>query len=127
MTPDLEEVFSYLHTHLRKRSLILFLTALDDPFLAEAFVRNIGVLSRRHVVMINVPEQSEIRPLFSGAAPESPDGIYGRLAGHMQWAALRELQKTLERQGVRLAIVNPSQLPAQMARQYLEVKQRQLL
>ncbi len=127
VTPDLEEVFSYLHTHLRRRSLIVFLTALDDPFLAEAFVRDIRVLSRRHLVMINVPERQDIGPLFSGAVPETPDQIYSKLAGHMQWAGLRELQKTLERQGVRLAIVNPAQLPVQLSRQYLDIKQRQLL
>jgi uncharacterized protein (DUF58 family) len=127
VTPDLEEVFAYLHTHLRKRSLIIFLTALDDPFLAEAFVRNIRVLSRRHLVMINVPERDEIRPLFSGVTPETPDQIYAKLAGHMQWAGMRELQKTLEHQGVRLAIVNPAQLPVQLSRQYLDIKQRQLL
>ncbi len=127
VTPDLEEVFSYLHTHLRRRSLIIFLTALDDPFLAEAFVRNIRVLSRRHLVMINVPERQDVVPLFSGAIPETPDQIYAKLAGHMQWAGLRELQKTLERQGVRLTIVNPAQLPVQLSRQYLDIKQRQLL
>jgi uncharacterized protein (DUF58 family) len=127
VTPDLEEVFSYLHTHLRRRSLIIFLTALDDPFLAEAFVRNIRVLSRRHLVMINVPERQDVGPLFSGVIPETPDQIYAKLAGHMQWAGLRELQKTLERQGVRLAIVNPAQLPVQLSRQYLDIKQRQLL
>jgi uncharacterized protein (DUF58 family) len=127
VTPDLEEVFSYLHTHLHKRSLIVFLTALDDPFLADAFVKDIRVLSRRHLVMVNVPEQADVRPLFSGAMPETPDQIYTKLAGHMQWSGLRELQKTLQRKGVRLAVVNPSQLPAQLARQYLDVKQRQLL
>jgi hypothetical protein len=105
----------------------VFLTALDDPFLAEAFVRDIRVLSRRHLVMVSVPEQSDIRPLFSGAPPDTPDQIYTKLAGHIEWAGLRELQKTLERQGVRLAIVNPSRLPAELARQYMDVKQGQLL
>ncbi|HTA43133.1 MAG TPA: DUF58 domain-containing protein [Bryobacteraceae bacterium] len=127
VTPDLEEVFSYLHTHLRKRALIIFLTALDDPFLADAFMKDVRVLSRRHLVMVNVPERADVRPLFSGPLPETPDQIYTKLAGHMQWTGLRELQKTLERKGVRLAMVNPTQLPAQLARQYLDIKQRQLL
>jgi uncharacterized protein (DUF58 family) len=127
VTPDLEEVFSYLHTHLRKRSLIIFLTALDDPFLADAFMNDVRVLSRRHLVIVNVPERVDVRPLFSGPLPETPDQIYTKLAGHLQWSGLRELQKTLERKGVRMAVVNPSQLPAQLARQYLDVKQRQLL
>jgi hypothetical protein len=77
--------------------------------------------------MINVPERDDVGPLFSGVTPETPDQIYAKLAGHMQWAGLRELQKTLERQGVRLAIVNPAQLPVQLSRQYLDIKQRQLL
>jgi len=127
VTPDIEEVFSYLHTHLHKRSLIIFLTALDDPFLADAFVNNVRVLSRRHLVLVNVPEQADVRPLFTGAMPASADEVYTRLAGHMHWTRLRELQKTLERRGVRLAVVDPAQLPSQLARQYIEVKQRQLL
>lgn len=127
VTPDLEEVFAYLHTHLRKRALIVFLTALDDPFLADAFVNDIRVLSRRHLVMVNVPEQADVRPLFSGALPAAADEIYTKLAGHIQWTGLRELQRTLERKGVRLAMVNPAQLPAQLSRQYMDVKRGQLL
>jgi hypothetical protein len=38
-----------------------------------------------------------------------------------------KLEKTLEHQGVRLAVVNPAQLPVQLSRQYLDIKQRQLL
>lgn len=127
VTPDLEEVLSFLHTRLRRRSLIVFLTALDDPFLAEAFLKNIHVLSRRHLVMVNVPEVSDVRPLFSGALPENYNQIYTKLGGHMQWVGLRELQKTLQRHGVRLAIVNAASLPGQLKGQYRDVKQGQLL
>ena len=62
-----------------------------------------------------------------GGVPENPDEVYTRLAGHMQWAGLQELRKALEHKGVRLAVVNPTQLPAQLARQYLDVKRRQIL
>ncbi len=120
-------MLSFLHTRLRRRSLIVFLTALDDPFLAEAFLKNIHVLSRRHLVMVNVPELSDVRPLFSGALPENYNQIYTKLAGHMQWVGLRELQKTLQRHGVRLAIVNAASLPGQLKGQYRDVKQGQLL
>ena len=82
VTPDLEDVFSYLHARLRKRSLLIFLTALDDPILAESFLRHVGVLSRRHMVLVNVPAQKEVQPLFTGPLPETSDEMYTKLAGH---------------------------------------------
>lgn len=127
VTADLEDVFSVLRTRVRKRSLIVFLTTLDDPALAESFARNIHVLSRSHLVLVNVPDQEQVRPLFAGSVPNSVGDIYARLAGHLEWTQLHELKRTLERGNVHLAITNPAELPAQLTRQYFEVKQRQIL
>ena len=56
-----------------------------------------------------------------------PDDMYGRLGGHLQWQKLRELQKVLQRRGVRFSLLNNERLSAELVSQYLSVKQRQLL
>src|SRR5205085_3123592 len=42
VTPDYEELFTFIRLRLRRRALLVFLTALDDPVLSESFVRNVG-------------------------------------------------------------------------------------
>ena len=38
---------------LRRRALLVFLTPLDDPALAESFVRNVDLI-RQHLVLVNM-------------------------------------------------------------------------
>ena len=39
VTPDFEEVCTFIRLRLRRRALLVVLTALDDPVLAESFVK----------------------------------------------------------------------------------------
>ena len=45
----------------------------------------------------------------------------------MQWNHMRELQIALRQHGVRLSVVEPAEITAQVTAAYLEVKRRQLL
>ncbi len=91
VSPDFAELFSFLQLRVRRRSLLLFLTDLADPMLAESFLRDVHVISRRHVVFVNRLRDQEVRPLFSGALPENQDEISARLSGHLQWVTLKDL------------------------------------
>jgi len=53
--------------------------------------------------------------------------LYGELAGHMRWHGLRELEKVLQRRGVRLSLLQSERLAVESVSQYLNVKQRQVL
>ncbi|HSH94831.1 MAG TPA: DUF58 domain-containing protein [Roseimicrobium sp.] len=128
VSPDFDELAVFLKTRLRRRALLVFLTALDDPVVAEGFIRGIEVLSRQHLVMVNMIPPTSIRPLFSEeGGVRSVDDVYRELGGHLQWQKLRELQKVLQRRGVRLSLLDQERLSAQLVTQYLEVKQRQIL
>ena len=127
VTPDFDELCGFLRLRLRRRALLVFLTELDDPVLAESFERAIALLRRQHLVLIGMLAPSEARPLFSGSEPQSVDEIYDRLGGHMIWHSLRELESGLRRQGVRLSLLDANNLTAQLTSLYLNVKQRQLL
>ena len=68
-----------------------------------------------------------MRPLFSNDAVGSAQAIYGELAGHLRWHGLRELEKVLQRRGVRLSMLQSERLAVDLVSQYVNVKQRQAL
>jgi uncharacterized protein (DUF58 family) len=128
VSPDFEELCSFLRLRLRRRALLIFLTALDDPMLAESFSRATELLSRQHLLIVNMLQPAGAGALFSEEAPaENLDALYQRLGGHLRWRDLRELGKTLERRGVRFSLLDPARLTAQLVAQHAEVKARQLL
>ncbi len=127
VSPDFDEIATFLRLRLRRRALLLFLTELDDPVLAENFIRATKLLARRHLVLAGMLRPAEARPLFQDSDIKSSDDIYRQLAGHLAWRKLRELEATLARQGVRLAPLEPQSLTGSLIGLYDEVKQRQLL
>ncbi len=127
VSPDFDEIATFLRLRLRRRALLIFLTALDDPALAENFARATRVLARRHLVIAAMPRPESARPLFEDDHTETPAEIYARLAGHLSWRRLRELEHVLARQGVRLALLDPAHYSTGLIALYDEVKQRQLL
>jgi uncharacterized protein (DUF58 family) len=127
VSPDFDELFAFIRLRLRRRALIVFLTSLDDPALAESFVRNVELIRRQHLVVVNMIRQVALRPLFSDAAPASIDDVYRGLAGHLRWQKLRQLEKTLQRRGVQFSLLESERLSADLVSQYLKVKQRQLI
>jgi uncharacterized protein (DUF58 family) len=127
VTPNFEEMATFLSSRLRRRALLLFLTNLDEPVLAEEFTRSIRVLCRRHLVLVNTVKPSSAHPIFSGDLPNGLDEVYDRLGGHLVWHGLRQIQETLRLLGVELAVADHERLCATMVTRYLNVKRRQML
>jgi uncharacterized protein (DUF58 family) len=127
VTPDFDEMAAFVRTRLRRRALLVFMTALDDPMLAETFLRNMDIVCRQHLVLVNVLRPSWARPVFAGGEVATVDEVYQRLGGHMFWHDLRELEKQLQHRGVQFAQLENEKLCAQVVTEYLNVKQRQLL
>lgn len=127
VTPDFEELASFIRLRLRRRALLVFLTALDDPVLSEAFVKSMDVLCRQHLILVNMLPPPGVEPVFSHGAVSSTDEIYERLGAHFRWQKLRELEKVLHRRGVEFAQLNNEKLCPQLVTQYLGVKRRQLI
>ncbi len=127
VTPDFDELAAFIRLRLRRRALLLFLTELDDPVLAESFVRNMDLLCRQHLVVVNMMKPAGTNPLFSQPDVNSMDDLYEKLGGHLRWQKLRELEKVLKRRGVRFSLLENEKMSAQLVSQYLEVKRRQAL
>jgi uncharacterized protein (DUF58 family) len=127
VAPDFDELSTFIRLRLRRRALLLFFTSLDDPVVAESFVRNMDLLCRQHLVLVNMLQPLGVRPVFSNGQVTTANELYGELAGHMRWHGLRELEKALQRRGVRLSLLQGERLAAESVSQYLNVKQRQVL
>lgn len=121
---DFFELASFLRARVPKRSLLLLLTALDEPSAAASAERAAALLGERHLPYVVMLQPGGVHPLLSGPAGESVDAA---LAGHLQWRALRQLELSLRRHGVRFQMAEPSALAATVLALYDEVKQRQLL
>ncbi|MBI5802202.1 MAG: DUF58 domain-containing protein [Verrucomicrobia bacterium] len=127
VSPDFEELASFLRVRLRRRALVIVLTALDDPLLAEQFERSMELLCRQHLILVNMMQPPGARPLFSAPDVEKVDDVYQRLGGHLLWHRLREMGKSLQHHGVTFNLLDNERLSAQLVTQYLAVKRRQLI
>jgi uncharacterized protein (DUF58 family) len=126
VSPDFRDVFSSLQLNLRRRTLLVFFTSLDDALLAETFEHEVPMLSRRHLVLVNVTQTPGVKPLFDETPPDL-DALYGGLAGQILWNRTRKLKIALQNRGIKLTEVDPSRIKMQVTSQYLDVKRRQIL
>jgi uncharacterized protein (DUF58 family) len=127
VSPDFGELFTFISTKIRRRALLVFLTHLDDPILAGWFTRNIELISRPHVVIVNMLKPAVAAPLFSSESISSVNEIYNALGGHLLWRRLRETHKVLQRHGVGFNLLANETLCTDMVSQYLTLKKRQIL
>jgi len=127
VSPDFREVFTSLQLNLRRRALLVFFTSLDDALLAETFEREVAILARRHLVLVNTPQPPGLKPLFTDASSADLDSLYAGLGGQMIGNRLRHLSLALSNRGVRLSVVDPGRIKTQVTSEYLEVKRRQVL
>jgi uncharacterized protein (DUF58 family) len=127
VTPDYEELFSFIRQRLRRRALLVFLTALDDPIIAESFAKNVDLIRKQHLVMVNMIPPVGVQPLFEQEKVEQINEVYDALAGHLRWAGLQELGRSLNQKGVRFSLLTSEKLSAELVTNYLNIKRRQLL
>ena len=127
--PDFADVFADLGNRLRQRALLLFLTDLDDPVLADQFCEEIKPFARRHVVLVGQLQAPGIAPVFAErqTPPASDPETYARLAGHLLWHNTRNTGNRLRTQGIHWVSSPSESLVADMVSSYLNIKRRQLL
>jgi uncharacterized protein (DUF58 family) len=126
VNPDFDEVCSFIRLRLRRRALVIFLTALDDPVLQEDFVRNIELVARQHLVIVGMMKPAGLAPLFSEPITGT-DQLYEKLGGHMRWHNLEELSRVLQRRGVKFVLFESERMGLNLVSEYLNVKKRQIL
>jgi uncharacterized protein (DUF58 family) len=127
VSPDFAELFTFIGTKIRRRALLVFLTHLDDPVLADSFAQHIDLISRNHVILVNMLKPMVAKPLFSSERVLSVNDVYSELGGHLLWRRLQETQKVLQRRGVGMGMLDNENLCTELVSQYLTLKKRQVL
>jgi uncharacterized protein (DUF58 family) len=128
VVPAFDELLPFLAGRLSRRSLVVLLSELDDAAVAESFLAGARVLARRHLVLAVSLLPATARPLFGREdRAATVEDVYERLAGHLQWRSLRQLDKSLARLGVTLALLPHESVAADLIARYLAVKGRQAL
>jgi len=127
VSPDFEEIATFIRLRLRRRALVVFMTDLDDPVIMESFQRSADLICRKHLVMAQMLQTEDVRPVFSNAAVETVDDVYKDLAHHLAWHDLRQLTLSLQQHGVTLTLISNEEFSSQTISNYLRVKQRQLI
>ena len=127
ISPDFSELITFISMKIRRRSLLIFLTNLDDPVFADSFIGNIDILAKKHLVMVNMLNPGKARPLFVSSQVRSINGIYRDLGRHIMWDHLHDTEKRLRKRGIGFLLLDNERIHAQLAYQYLNVKQKQIL
>ncbi|MFH1490241.1 MAG: DUF58 domain-containing protein [Pseudomonadota bacterium] len=127
VSPDFDELFTFIGLKLRRRALLIFLTNLDDPVLAEGFMHHLPMISKKHLVLVNMLRPLTARSLFSSSSVTKVHDLYRALAGHITRESLRKTEKALQRQGIGFFLLNNEKMSVQLVTQYLNIKQKQRL
>jgi uncharacterized protein (DUF58 family) len=127
VSPDFADIAATLKQRVKRRSLFVFLTSLDDPVAAEDFVNAVELLSRQHLILAVMIAPLAVQPLLSGGTIEETGELYGKLAGHLSWVKLQNLQRVLSRKGVQFHVVPNEHLGLRLVSYYMDLKRRQTL
>lgn len=127
VSPDFEEIASFIRLRLRRRALLVFMTDLDDPVIMESFQRSADIICRKHLVLVQMLQTGKLRPVFTNPDVEKVDDLYQDLAQHLAWHDLRQLSLSLQQHGVTLSLSTRDEFSSETISNYLRVKQRQLL
>lgn len=115
-----------LQDHLKRRSLIIFLTDFVDTVTAELMVENLGRMAGRHLILFVTFED----PDLSDAVASSPQGLETVTRGVIASDFRRERSIVLERlrrMGVHCLEVRTRQLGFALINRYLEIKRLELV
>ena len=128
VSPDFEDLFITIGNRLRHRALIIVLTDLGEPWLAESFAESVKQAARKHVILAHMLGSREFQPLFARHDEVADvDELYQKLAGHIIWHDLQDTARALKQTGVHLTASMEENLVGDVVSEYLKVKRRQLL
>ncbi len=126
VSPDFNELFIFLRTRLKRRTLLIIFTSLEDPMLAKRFTEGVKLISSQHLVLVMNTSRPGLQPLFSAPAA-SPDEIYEHLSNHYFWERKRSLYRDLKQRNVEFIDCQAPDLAADVISRYMKIKSRQQL
>lgn len=128
VSPNYDELIIFIRKHLTRRALIVVLTDLSDPVSAESFYEMVQLVSRQHLILVNMIRPEAARPVFGeDTEVKNSRQLYEELNGHFHWAELQEVERMLRSCGVQFALPESGELTLDTVNHYMRIKSRQLL
>jgi uncharacterized protein (DUF58 family) len=115
-----------LNARTPKRSLIIVFTDFVDTTSAELLIENIGILSKRHLVIFVTLRDPDLEAMVD-TAPDDLDGVATLVAANQSLSERRLVHERLSRMGVTVVDAKPNAVTAQLISAYLEIKARDLI
>jgi uncharacterized protein (DUF58 family) len=131
LEPHFEEAnyslaFSYLRSHLHKRSLLIFLTDVVDPLSQAALLGELGSLARRHLLVCVFMNDAAVTRALAAEPHDAADAYRAGVALGLE-EERRTAVATLARTGAIVVDVPARKLTTALIDEYLRIKQRGLL
>lgn len=121
-----DEAFLYLHTRVKKRSLVVLLTQVIDEVNAWQIERYLGSLSGRHLPLgVLLRDRALFAAVEATGRDDAAQLTAAAAADILLWR--QQVLAGLTRRGALTLDVFPEELTAPLVNSYLEVKARQLL
>lgn len=124
--PDYEEAFRTINLRLRQRSLIVLFTNVMDQASFELLRPHLRILTRRHLPLVLLLRDEDLFDLAE-AQPRTVQEFF-EVGAAAELATWRErLAGELQRLGVLVLDISPSQTTPDLINSYLRIKADQLL
>jgi len=123
---DYARAFTYVRSHLHRRSLIAFFTDVIDPVAQSAVLAELGSLAKRNVVLCIFMNDAAVSETLA-RVPQSVDDAY-RIDVALGLSLERAVAaRTLQRAGLVVIDVPAAKLSVAAIDEYLRIKSRGLL
>jgi uncharacterized protein (DUF58 family) len=117
---DVRAVISQLLRRLRRRSLIVWFTALEPAAVEEGLLPLLGSVVRRHTVLVAAVTDPRIEAMATSRADAAQ--VYGAAAAEGARSERSRLVATLRRRGVLVVSGTPETFASAVADAYLDLK-----
>lgn len=122
--PDFDLAFQSFASRVKNRTLVILFTHVIDFSAAEALVRRVRAIGRRHLPLIICFRDLELEAL---ADPKGESDLYlkGAAAEHLRWQ--KSLMHELKRGGALVLETTARELTGKLVSRYLQIKAQRLL
>jgi uncharacterized protein (DUF58 family) len=117
---DVRAVISQVLRRLRRRSLIVWFTALEPAAVEEGLLPLVGSLVRRHTVLVASVSDPRIEAMATARSDAAE--VYGAAAAEGARSDRSRLVATLRRRGVLVVSGTPETFASRVADAYLDLK-----
>ncbi len=124
--PDWAAAFRHLNGQVRRRSLVVLLTAVTDQVNADLVVQLVKALRSRHLPVAVWLRDAGVDAILAGEGT-TEEARYDRAAAAelLHWRA--QALRAVEKRGAMVVDASPGSVTADLLNRYLEIKARRLL